>query len=114
MKEVIAIIALIFAVFYSQQFAYAYDGTIVGKVTGIRYYDSTYSNRVLIQHDNMANPGNCSDTAYLFLSSTNTAFDQFNAALMTALASGLRAQLMLTLDVVMAAQAAFRLLNKFG
>ena len=92
MKKVIAIIALIFSASYTLQPAYAYDGSIVGKVTGMRYYN----NRILLTHDNMANPGNCSDTAYLYLSYTSAGFDQFNAALMTALASGLTAQLMLT------------------
>ena len=81
MKSII--IALSIVVFFSV--AYAYDGWGQGKITRMR----VQGGRILVNQENMINPGNCPNGDYYHLDASDTSFDRNRyATLLTAYVTG--------------------------
>lgn len=91
MKKIISILTVIVAVLSMSFAADAYDGWSEGTLKNMRYYGT----QILIQQNNQANPGNCADSTYIVIKTSNSGFEHLNAALLTAYAGGLNVNIAL-------------------
>ncbi|KZN69332.1 hypothetical protein [Pseudoalteromonas luteoviolacea] len=85
--------ALVILFFLLSEQAYSYDGWSKGNINAIRLQAS----RILITQENATNPGNCSNTDYLYMAHGDAAYLQnMYSALLTAYATNAKIQLALT------------------